>query len=95
VTGGRAAEIVERPVAGRLCGEDRVLYAHVLPPELPFVVVRAFGTRRTSAIRHNAVESATAARHRYVELGLRGEILPVTEQTRKSAKGSREASRGD
>ncbi len=56
--GRRAAEVVERPVAGRLCGEDCVLYAHFLRPELPSVAVRTVGTQRTSAIRQNAGEGA-------------------------------------
>ena len=61
VTGRRAAEVVERPVAGRLCGEDCVLYAHFLRPELASVPVRAVGTQRTSAIRQNAGRGATEA----------------------------------
>ena len=50
VIGRGAAEIVERPVAGRLCGENPVLYAHASLPSCPSVADRAGGTQRTSAI---------------------------------------------
>ena len=41
VTGRRAAEIVERPVARRPCGEDRVVYAHASLPSSASVANRA------------------------------------------------------
>jgi hypothetical protein len=53
VTGRRAAEVVERPVAGRLCGEDRVLYAHVLPPELHFAGRSRHGRHRLDGSYRN------------------------------------------
>jgi hypothetical protein len=56
------ATIVERPVAGRLCGEDRVVYAHASLPSGAFVADHSQGNYRTNYRKSVILVTAQAQR---------------------------------